>query len=490
MKLVLSDERGEVSVVDVDEDASVENVKLLIEGELGIPAAMQMLLLNGVEIAGHGVQTTLKAAGVAENDLLLVRRCAAAASSSAAAATPAASGSAAATAGRNANSPSSWAAALSSALSSFNANKGSARQQQGQPPASVSEQEARQLVREVRDNPGAMQRLGLQFPRLVEAIRNSDEAAVAREMVPFKQAMVQVETQRMNAHQAKMARIAADPMSVEAQEYMAETIRQQNVETNLAAAYEHNPEAFAKVVMLFIHGTVNGVDVTMFVDSGAQSTIISKACAERCNILHLLDTRFQGIARGVGTARILGRVHMAEMRIEKQHLLCSFTVMEDFNYDILFGLDMLRKHRASIDLERDCLRIQGVEARFLPEKDIPRLFRDPEYINDSSLASPPTSAASAAGAAAVSRSMGWAANSSNARRSSDPVAPSLPGSVAVPNGSVSAASIPDLEAKVTRLVAIGFDSAQARTALIQFGGSEELAASFLLEHSLTQKRAL
>ena len=58
----------------------------------------------------------------------------------------------------------------------------------------------------------------------------------------------------------------------------------------------------------------------------------------------LIDKRFSGIAKGIGTSKILGRVHAAKLEILGKIFTCSLTVLEDNKVDFLFGLDNLKRH--------------------------------------------------------------------------------------------------------------------------------------------------
>jgi DNA damage-inducible protein 1 len=50
-------------------------------------------------------------------------------------------------------------------------------------------------------------------------------------------------------------------------------------------------------------------------------------------------------AVGVGSAPIIGRVHIAQLKIGGTFFNCSFTVLDQPDMEFLFGLDMLKRHR-------------------------------------------------------------------------------------------------------------------------------------------------
>ena len=68
-------------------------------------------------------------------------------------------------------------------------------------------------------------------------------------------------------------------------------------------------------------------------------------CAERLGLMRLVDKRYAGVAKGVGTSKIVGRVHAVDMKIGSNYIPISITVLENNDMEFLFGLDNLRRHQ-------------------------------------------------------------------------------------------------------------------------------------------------
>ena len=195
-----------------------------------------------------------------------------------------------------------------------------------------------QLLALVSENPQLLDQFLRHDPDLGKVLTDGDVGALRLFMMKRFMSKHKVVYER----EKEMAAIESDPMNAENQRKIEEAIRQQNVQQNMDLAIENLPESFGRVTMLYVNIFVNDHPIKAFVDSGAQSTIMSQRCAERCGVMRLLDTRFAGEARGVGTARILGRVHIAQMKFGRSYFPISLTVLENNDVDFLFGLDMLR----------------------------------------------------------------------------------------------------------------------------------------------------
>jgi DNA damage-inducible protein 1 len=79
------------------------------------------------------------------------------------------------------------------------------------------------------------------------------------------------------------------------------------------------------------------------------------------------------MAVGVGSQKIVGRVHMYTVVIGSDHLPTSFSILENQPMDMLLGLDMLRRHQCILDLRQNRLVIgtTGNSTPFLSESELP-----------------------------------------------------------------------------------------------------------------------
>lgn len=199
----------------------------------------------------------------------------------------------------------------------------------------------------------------------------------------IQKAMLQ--TQNYHRDREMRERLERNPNDEEATSYFRRQDNKKLVNQQYMQMMEEYPESLSKVLMLYIPARINGHEVQAFCDSGAQMTIMSKKVAMECGIFDFLDDRFQGIASGVGTGKILGRIHLVQLQLQspdgvQYHFHCTVTVMEDApegakEMPFLLGLDMMKRHQCQIDLEKGVLRFripptQHLEVAFLHEKDL------------------------------------------------------------------------------------------------------------------------
>ncbi|KAG8531686.1 uncharacterized protein KY384_003318 [Bacidia gigantensis] len=321
-------------------------------------------------------------------------------------------------------------------------------------------------------SPVHLNSLRQQIPMLADVINQPDRWRQLCEELQKHQREVEEQNRRDEELMAN------DPMGIEAQTRMAEIIRLKAVDENWEYTREHHPELLARVTMLYIPVEVNGQKVKAFVDSGAQTTIMSPDCAERCGIMRLVNTRMAGIARGVGTAKILGRVGSAQIKIGSSFVACSFTVMEGKDVEMLLGLDMLKSFQACIDLQKNVLRIQNDEVAFLGEADIPGTEEqraDEPVIEgeDGTKIGGITGTIKEEGSSTSKAAQNRAGPSSAHGGASQPAAAAGQASASISQS----ASFP--EAHISQLVDMGMGRTEAIQALTLAGGNVDIAASLV-----------
>ncbi|CAF9913629.1 MAG: DNA damage-inducible protein 1 [Heterodermia speciosa] len=448
-------------VIDVGPDMTIADLKAVVQSDTNVPTSTQAIYHNGRELRDE--RQTLEQCQVKQDDMLemLVR------------------------------GPQSHAAqAQRPGQGEASASAQDAPGQRGRPPTTGMDAEIVRL--QALGDADSLAQLRTQAPLLADAVSDP---------IRFHQAwetMQQQAQEREDAKQREYALLNEDEFNVEAQAKIEEMIREQQVAENLQNALDYNPEgrftlipnlqclhvvanlvillAFGRVHMLYIDVEVNNNRVKAFVDSGAQATIMSPDCAEKCGIMRLIDKRYAGVARGVGTAKILGRVHAAQIKIGDLFLACSFTVMEGKEVDLLLGLDMLKRHQASIDLRKGKLVIGEVEVPFLGEADIPQ-----HQASEPTVQGPSGMKTGAISGAVISEPE---PSSDNFKGKGQTVGGSTADSAilassAQPSSTAASSRFPEND--IAQLISMGFSREQAIQGLELANGNVELAAGVLFD---------
>lgn len=315
-------------------------------------------------------------------------------------------------------------------------------------------------------------------PKFADALESGDIAQVRSYLMLMHMGM----HKKLYTEKQELARIDQDPTNEENQKKIAEMIRLKNIQSNYEKALEDTPEVFGRVVMLYVDTRVNNIPVKCFVDSGAQSTIMTLKCVESVNLQHLIDTRFKGLAKGVGSCKILGRIHIAQMELGGTFYPVSITVLEGGDVDFLLGLDMLKRHHAVLDMGNNSMKFAGGNSvSFLSENQMPLHARGnyQEAVADSS--TPATSSSSSSGTtnAPFKDSEIETAEKEGAELCDNSnKLPPVP-AAASPMETQLATSTVD-RSKIEQLMQMGFGESESVAVLAQASGDVELAASLLL----------
>lgn len=124
------------------------------------------------------------------------------------------------------------------------------------------------------------------------------------------------------------------------------------VSENLEKAYNEIPHTFIRTEAIFLKGHINGQEIDFLLDTGAEMSVIPVNIIQACGLEKILDKHFSGVLKGVGEAKMLGRIHYVEIVLECGIYPCSFTVCSNNDLPAILGIDMMYNLGISLDFKK------------------------------------------------------------------------------------------------------------------------------------------
>ena len=135
--------------------------------------------------------------------------------------------------------------------------------------------EAQKVYDEIKDDHYRLSEMSASQPELATCILKKDIKGIAI----FLKERRETKMKKIYEEDKKFKELSKDPMNPEYQKMLEERIRLENIDKNYEYAQEYIPEVFGHITMLYINASINKVPIQAFVDSGAQSTIMSESLA-------------------------------------------------------------------------------------------------------------------------------------------------------------------------------------------------------------------
>lgn len=235
-------------------------------------------------------------------------------------------------------------------------------------PQQVFINKAKQMIEYYLNNERKLDLLCQNKPKLAEMIVTNNTEAIAAMLFEEKQNKLKIQRERNQ----EMMRLQANPFDPEAQKKIEEMINQERLDKIQQETMEYHPELFVSTEMLYIEASVNHTQVQVFVDTGAQTTVISKDFAERAGLMKNVDKRFASEVKGVGQQMSLGRIWNFNVEINGKFFPISAIVLPVFGHEVLLGLDAMKRHNMNLDLKNMALNIPSQEmvCPFLKDHEI------------------------------------------------------------------------------------------------------------------------